>query len=747
MSGPTTSHGSFSATVDTASTAERELHTQLLLDNTDFLIDVLTAEHIRRQRFPPVGCPRATPEKLARNRSGSVDPCRYHTLHRDGDLSDSDDCPCQDPLIGSDDPLDAVAAVVLGGNVTAPSERFFERTPRETVARLRDRNGTWEDIAAMDPTELREALERATRNKGISAERAGRISSLLEAVDDTHYTDGVTLRGFSNVQYSTYVKFLTTVPGIEEGDAWWLLQTAFDKPVWPADSLVDSLLCSLGLLNPRDSDDTSCRHTELEDGLIDRQIPTLYRALATHAVGSGSGTCGDDCEIRKFLLSHRLQEQSKERDGPTVVDLFAGAGGLSCGLSRAGYDIRWAIDIEPDAVATYRLNHPEIPHENVVCGDVREIDLPSRIQEVVPEPDLVVGGPPCQSLSQAGYRSRRANDDDYSILDDERTTLYTKYVETVGELRPKAIVMENVEGMINEVGETGVRVIDWVLDDLEALGDDGVGYQVDFRLQDMAELGVPQRRERVLLVGIRNDLVGSGNEVENLLEGLSQTDSGYSIRQGLSGLPRLRRGEGGRVLAETGHGSKSNYVKENRLDEGTRLSFNHQAREHPMEKDRILFDEGLEPGDTGWDVKYGSDGEYAEYIEYDVGTAENPRFKDKYRKLKWSDPSPTIVAHLAKDANAYVLPDYYEHARVDPERADPRRNRGITPREAARLQSFPDDYIFLGPFTSWFRQIGNAVPPIAGRVLGKSLSQYTMIDDPKYDTKKSTSIVETAADD
>ncbi len=600
----------------------------------------------------------------------------------------------------------------------------------------------------MEPVELREALETATPNKGISAQRVEHIYSLLEAVEDTHYTDGVTLREFSNVQYSTYVKFLTTVPGIEEGDAWWLLQTAFDKPVWPVDSLVDSLLCSLGLLTSEDSDGASHRHTKLEDELIDRQIPTLYRALSTHAVSSGSGTCGDECEVRKFLLSHRLQEQSKERDGPTVVDLFAGAGGLSCGLSRAGYNIRWAIDIEPDAVATYRLNHPEIPHENVVCGDVREIDLPSRIQEVVSEPDLVVGGPPCQSLSQAGYRSRRANDDDYSVLDDERTTLYTKYVETVDELRPKAIVMENVEGMINEVGETGVCVIDWVLDDLEALGDDGVGYQVDFRLQDMAELGVPQKRERVLLVGIRNDLVGSGDEVENLLDGLSRTDSSYSIHQGLSGLPRLRRDEGGRVLAETGHGSKSNYVKENRLDEGTHLSFNHQAREHPMEKDRILFDEGLEPGDTGWDVKYGSDGEYAEYIEYDVGTAENPRFKDKYRKLKWSEPSPTIVAHLAKDANAYILPDYYEHARKNPERADPRRNRGITPREAARLQSFPDSYIFLGPFTSWFRQIGNAVPPIAGQILGESLLSYITVNEGQNcNAENSVSTVGTAADD
>ncbi len=709
-----------SARIRSAPATERILHRQLLLENIEFLIDILTAEHVRRQHLPPVGCPRASPETLARNRSGDKDPCRYHTFQRTTD-SVGDECPCDDPLIGSDDPLDSVAAVVLGSEVTAPCERFFERIPRETVANLRNNDLGWEEIAAKSRDELRIVLEAATPRKGISAERIDRLETLLETVQETNYTDGVTLCDFSNVQYSTYVDFLTTVPGIERDDAWWLLQTAFDKPVWPVDPTVDDLLCSLGLLTPDEISEASDRHSKLEEDLVDRQIPVLYRALATHAHTSGSGTCGEDCEIRKFLLSYRLRKQRAEREGPTVVDLFAGAGGLSCGLSRAGYDIRWAIDNNPDAVATYRLNHPEIPHEHVVCGDVREVDLADRMKKAVSKPDLVVGGPPCQSLSQAGYRSRRAKDDDYSVLDDDRTSLYTQYVEVVDELRPRAIVMENVEGMINKVGDTDIRVIDWVIEDLEALGNNGAGYQVDFCLQDMTEFGIPQERERVLLVGIREDLIEQEGEVETLLEKLSVTDRPRSIKEGLSGLPRLRRGEGGRVLAETGRGRKSRYVEENSLHEGTQLCFNHRAREHPMEKDRILFDEGLEPGDTGWDVKYNSDGKYAKYIEYDVGTADNPRFGDKYRKLEWSEPSPTIVAHLAKDANGYVLPDFYEHARPDPKRADPERNRGITPREAARLQSFPDEYIFLGSFTSWFRQIGNAVPPIAGELLGEAL--------------------------
>jgi len=747
MSRQTTSCSSPLAILQTASSAERELHRQLLLDNIEFLVDTLTAAHIRRQHLPPVGCPHATPENLSRSRSKNGDHCQYSTLHRNDEKLD-DGCPCKDPLIGSDDPLDAVAAVVLGAEVTAPAERFFDRIPRKTVSNLREQYGSWEEIDTMSQGELFDALQTVSPRKGIGIDRVSRLSSLLEAVQKTDYTDGVTLRGFSNVMYSSYVDFLVTVPEIEADDAWWLLQTAFDKPVWPADSHVDDLLCSLGLLTPEERSETAGRHTQLEDELIDRQIPILYRALATHAITSGPDVCGDNCEIRKFLLTHRLREQQKERNGPTIVDLFAGAGGLSTGLSRAGYNIRWAIDIESDAVATYRLNHPEIPHQNIVCDDVREIDLAAKIREADPNPDLIVGGPPCQSLSLAGFRSRLANDADYSVLDDERTTLYTKYVEAIDEFRPKAIVMENVRGMIDEVGDTDVRVIDWVIEDLKSLREDGEGYQVDFCLQNMTELGIPQERERVLLVGIRDDLVDHEGEVEDLLNGLSGEDSNRSILQGLSGIPRLRRGEGNRVLAETGRGSRSNYVTENRLHDGTELCFNHQAREHPMEKDRILFEEGLSPGDTGWDVKYNSDGEYAEYIEYDVGTADNPRFGDKYRKLEWSEPSPTIVAHLAKDANGYVLPDYYEHARPNPERADPRRNRGITPREAARLQSFPDNYVFLGPFTSWFRQIGNAVPPIAGEVIGKSLlPKVTDETNTEIQNTDKSSVVEATSDD
>lgn len=145
-----------------------------------------------------------------------------------------------------------------------------------------------------------------------------------------------------------------------------------------------------------------------------------------------------------------------------------------------------------------------------------------------------------------------------------------------------------------------------------------------------------------------------------------------------------------------------------------------------MEKDRKLF-EIMDPGDTGWHVKYRKDGgKWSHLIEYDVGSEEDPSFTDKYRMIHWDEPAPTVVAHLAKDANNYLLPDYYEYASPDENRAEHSRNRGVTPREAARLQSFPDDYIFLGPFTSQFRQIGNAVPPVLAWHLGIVLKKTVL---------------------
>lgn len=704
---------------------EVSLHQEFILRHVDFLIDVLTGEQYHQKWLHPAGCPTATPETQCRKRKSDQQfPCRYESLT---ESTPETTCTCEDALTGSDDPLDTVAAVAIAPDDQPPSQRYFNREYRQIIADLRDQIGSWDDIATLDKDELEAALLEATNRPSISDTRITRLQKLVGAVSDDDHTDGVSLRGLGGLQYSSFANLLAEFPGISNSDAWWLMLVAFDKPVWPSDPFVDGLLCSLGLLSTDELRDDVERREGLEEKLARRQIPQLHRAVAGHAVKGGIDACDDDCELQKFLLTHRLRRQKQENPGPVVVDLFSGAGGLSLGFVRNNWTIELAIDNDRHAIDTYRLNHPEIPHEKIVCGDIRTELEEGLLERIDQKPDVIAGGPPCQSLSQAGYRARLSDDSEYNILEDERTELYKEYVTAVERLRPKALVMENVEGMANEIGNTGVRVADLVVDALNSIGVDGHGYTCDYRLLDCADYGIPQYRERIFIFGVRDDLVGENDEdiVEALFEQVSEvgpTDE-VTLKQALSGLPKLRRGEGGRVVPDSVRGTRSEYVEDHELGTGTEFCYNHQAREHPMEKDQTLFDEALEPGDTGWDVKYGKDGEYADLIEYDVGTEENPRFKDKYRMLEWTEPAPTVVAHLAKDANNFVLPDYYEHAPNVSGEPDNRRNRGITPREAARLQSFPDDYVFLGPFTHWFRQIGNAVPPLMGERIADVLQQ------------------------
>lgn len=700
---------SIRSALDGIPSAEREAHGQLVARHVGIVIEILAAEHLSRNRTVPVGCPEALTRSFARNREKSrgVFACPFEAVAHPPVKGAG--CHCEDPLLRSDDPLDAVAAVVLGSEDRSGASRYFDREWRTLVSRLRRDAGDWESIRSMSKNRLRSTLEDATERPGVETDRAKRLGEALEYFAEHRYTDGATLNGLPRVTYERLADFLAGAPGINRRDGWWLVLTAFDKPVWPADPVVDVLLADMGLLDPDELTDGADRREAIEDRLSERQTPALHRVLAGHALKAAPTWCGEDCEIRKFSLVHRARCREGTATGPTVVDLFSGAGGLSKGFVEAGARITLAVDSDRSATDTYRLNHPELPHHRIRCQDIEAVLEDDALFEDLGEVDIVIGGPPCQSLSQAGYRSRLASDENYSILNDPRTGLYRSYVEMVARLEPSIILMENVEGIISEVGDSEIRVLDQIEQALAA-----EGYACEARLLDCSEFGIPQQRERVFLVGIRGDLPESGAFIDGIFDEMrtAAPEQRYSLRQGLSGLPRLRRGEGGNAVPVRRPGRPSEYVNHRDLRGRTKLCLNHQARKHPKAKDRELFDTVMEPGDTARTVKLEKD--RGDLIDYDVGTAENPRFTDKYRMLDWSEPAPTVVAHLAKDANNFVLPDYYRYVSPDPGRRDPRRNRGVTPREAARLQSFPDDYLFLGPFTDQFRQIGNAVPPAIG---------------------------------
>jgi len=737
---PAESSGCPSVTADELDEEQSE-HRAFLLRNIEFLIDTIAAEQRQRQWLLPCGCPRSTPVALARQRRSTENqsfPCCYADVSVSPDDTADGTCACDDPLCGSDDPLDALIAVVIT-ETDSPMEHYFARGERAVVAALRDRIGEWDKIASCPVSRVQEVSEDAFGGRVLDRATVDELQNALAKVGDHHYTDGISLADLSSVAYSHLVEMFAALPNVEESDAWWFLLTALDKPVWPTDERIDRLLVDLGLMTI-DEISGDGRNRVLEERLSDRRLPALHRALAGHARYCGETHTETDCELQQFALSYRLHEQAT-RDvdsGPTVVDLFCGAGGLSHGFTRGvsapAFDVALAVDQDQEATDTYRLNHPKVPHRHVRCEDIGTlVESPEELAGMTAEVDVVVGGPPCQALSVAGFRSRRADDESYSVLEDPRTSLYRQYVSLLETLEPECIIMENVEGIRSPTGDDDRRVIDDVQGALS-----GIGYTSGHRLLDCSEFGIPQNRDRVILFGVRNDSVTDPDEtVETFFETLSDdSDGSRTLRQALSNLPRLRRGEGGDVIPERHPGRASRYVRTNALSGGTRLTYNHRAREHPMEKDRKLFSDVMEPGDTGWDIKYGT--EYGHLIEYNVGTEEEPAFKDKYRMLRWDEPAPTIVAHLQKDANSFILPDYYEYAQPDESKQDGRRSRGITPREAARVQSFPDSYVFLGSFTGQFRQIGNAVPPLLGEELASVVARYvdnaenvTSVDSPQ----------------
>lgn len=188
----------------------------------------------------------------------------------------------------------------------------------------------------------------------------------------------------------------------------------------------------------------------------------------------------------------QIQSKIKKEHRPIFADFFAGAGGLSCGFTQAGFRVCFANDFEEVCVRTYRYNHPEIPVDKVVKDDIRKIA--NNVQDYIDEDvDVVVGGPPCQGFSSANQQR---------IIDDPRNELYKYYIECVKKILPKFVVMENVRGML--------KVADQVVEDYESIEEKRNGvtysYTVSYKILNSLDFSVAQSRERLIYIAIRNDI-------------------------------------------------------------------------------------------------------------------------------------------------------------------------------------------------------------------------------------------------
>ena len=395
-----------------------------------------------------------------------------------------------------------------------------------------------------------------------------------------------------------------------------------------------------------------------------------------------------------------LQQEEDKKDKPTMVDFFAGAGGLSCGFTQVGFKVRFANDFEDVCVRTYKYNHPELSSEKVLKEDIRKIV--NNIDDYIDgDIDIVVGGPPCQGFSSANQQR---------IIDDPRNELYKYYIEAVRRICPKFVLMENVKGMLS--------VAEQVVDDYKAIKVYKSGkqytYDISYRLLNSANFGVAQSRERLIYIAVRNDVMAEKNITPNTIFSQIEAENLKSTRYNLNdALEHIKPLEAPRIkgLTETDDemtGMKiginsydscgNHYLKSINLGRHIPYVFNHKAR-YCSDVNYEIF-KRLEQGEDSTSPKI------ADIMPY---SRRNGIFKDKYYKLFADRPCRTITAHLKMDCLSHIHPFQI---------------RSITPREAARVQSFPDDYLFLGAYLKTYMQIGNAVPVIMARKIANVIKQY-----------------------
>lgn len=397
------------------------------------------------------------------------------------------------------------------------------------------------------------------------------------------------------------------------------------------------------------------------------------------------------CSISKWCNYYRKQEQKRElrRKGLTYADFFCGAGGLSWGFHRAGFRMSLANDIQECCVDTISLNHPEVPEKNVICGDINivleKIEELSRYKSV----DVVIGGPPCQGFSMAN-RQR--------IIDDPRNHLYKSFVKAIDILSPTFFVMENVRGMLGAKEQ--------IIQDFEA-----VGYSASAHILNAKDFGIPQNRERVIFIGNK---IGIENEkVFDLIFSKGKSRKQTTLNDAIGDLPPLAAKtvpNSTEVEDEKSGFTFSAYKKTRNIkyielinnNTSSPILFNHKAR-YNNDRDIEIF-RRLEPGNNSADPKI------SDIMPY---KRRERIFKDKYFKLEPDKPCKTITAHMKYDCNMYIHPN---------------QARGLTPREAARIQSFPDEYYFRGPYTKTYMQVGNSVPPLLGEIIAESIKEIINLE-------------------
>lgn len=381
----------------------------------------------------------------------------------------------------------------------------------------------------------------------------------------------------------------------------------------------------------------------------------------------------------------------------STIDLFCGAGGITEGFREAGYQCLYANDCMPEAIETFLFNHPEAWAE---ADDIEEVDpaqVRKRLGFTKGRLDVLVGGPPCQGFSiNAPER----------FLSDKRNKLFTDYVRFLEEFEPKAFLFENVPGLLS-LGDG--KVFRQILHEFE-----DHGYNVTPKILFAAHYGVPQERWRLILLGSRMSAIAPPPPTHyatgraNFRSGgtmtlqLNATDRellwpAVTVGEAIGDLPRLEIGEGAETVGYTVP-AHSDYARRMRNPDG--VTFNHFGAK--LARQNIERMKYVKPGGSWRDIPH-------KLLPMGMQRARKSDHTKRYGRLRNDGLAGTVMTKCDPHWGTVFLPD---------------QERTLSVREAARFQSFPDTYKFLGPRVSQYEQVGNAVPVLMAKAIAMQIRAH-----------------------
>jgi DNA (cytosine-5)-methyltransferase 1 len=382
----------------------------------------------------------------------------------------------------------------------------------------------------------------------------------------------------------------------------------------------------------------------------------------------------------------------------TTVDLFCGAGGITEGFQQAGFSCLYANDFNPNAIETFRHNHPAVSADSTPIESLDPAKIRKQLGIRKGELSVLAGGPPCQGFSiNAPER----------FVEDPRNALFKHYLRFLDEFQPQSILFENVPGMLSLAdGAIFRKVMAEVAHH---------GYHLTAKILFAAHYGVPQERWRLIILGSRRPPAPEAPYPTHYVEARANFRGGrtmtfrvlpiekgrlfdaVTVADALSDLPKLKMGEGDEVVRYT-KSATSDYAR--KMRNGDKATFNHFAAVlAPQNRERLKY---IKPGGSWRDIPH-------TLLPKGMQRARRSDHTKRYGRLRADGLAATVMTKCDPHWGPVFLPD---------------QDRSLTVREAARLQSFPDSYRFLGPRVSQYEQVGNAVPVLMAKAIAEALADH-----------------------